>query len=492
MAFRSATVDLFLTHKINTQVLMNRLLEPDVTVSRRDALAAGAGATAGLLSGCVGVSGLSVEVRQFDESDPLVTYDRIGRGPTELSYWTSRFYMPAESGNNQPELSPLTGPFYRTLKRQSAQPAATPALRAQHEEWARAHPDYRIELSYPDANGWKRRLSTQPPDGSTVNNSWVPELYDQLQPLNEYVSDVEDFFPFVRDTAVQDGSLLAAWKYTDCRCLYYRQDLIDAYAGGDPPRTWDELVVVASEIADGEGIDGFQFRPAMSTTIPFFWGQGGRLIDQDGDVVLSASENRRAMRRTLSFLRQLVEEGASPDRTVEITEYETLARNAREDEVAMFVGGSWQIEKDFKNRTEDDRWQRWKVAEIPMRKPNQYSTAVGGFAEGAFREGDSGGAAALKEFVAKFVKPASMGRYCEAAGLLPTRRSVFNDDDLYSPDAFPYQERFQQFLEHGRAPRPFPVYSEISDAFEAAIRAVVSGRSTPRAATNAMVRQFEE
>jgi multiple sugar transport system substrate-binding protein len=157
----------------------------------------------------------------------------------------------------------------------------------------------------------------------------------------------------------------------------------------------------------------------------------------------------------------------------------------------MFVGGSWQIEKDFKNRSEGDRWRRWKVAEIPMRKPNQYSTAVGGFAEGAFREGDSGGAAALKEFVAKFVEPASMGRYCEAAGLLPTRRSVFNDDDLYSPDAFPYQERFQQFLEHGRAPRPFPVYSDISDAFEAAIRAVVSGRSTPQAATNAMVRQFE-
>ena len=471
---------------------MDRLLNHDVTVSRRDALAAGAGATASFLSGCVGVSGVSVEVRQFDESDPLVTYDRIGKGQKKLSYWTSPFYMPAESGNNQPRLSPLTGPFYKTLKQQSAQPAATPALRAQHGEWARANPDYRIELSYPDADGWKRRLLTQPPDGSTINNPWVPELYSKLQPLDNYVSDVEDFFPFVHDTAMQDGSLLAAWKYTDCRCLYYRQDLIDAYAGGAPPRTWDELVAVGSEIADGEGIDGFQFRPAMSTTIPFFWGQGGRLINQDGEVVLSVSENRRAMRRTLSFLQRLVEEGASPRETIEITEYETLARNAREGDVAMFVGGNWQIEKDFKNRTEGDQWRRWKVAEIPMRKPNQHSTAVGGFAEGAFREGDSAGTVALKEFVAKFAEPASMGRYCEAAGLLPTRRSVFNDDDLYSADAFPYQEQFRQFLEHGRAPRPFPIYSEISDAFETAIRAVVSGQSTPRAATNAMVRQFEE
>jgi multiple sugar transport system substrate-binding protein len=248
---------------------------------------------------------------------------------------------------------------------------------------------------------------------------------------------------------------------------------------------------VASAIADGEGIDGFQFRPATSTTVPFFWGQGGRLIDDDGDVVLSTAQNSRAMRRTLAFLRRLVEEGASPERTVDITEYETLARNAREDEVAMFVGGSWQIEKDFRNRTDGDQWRRWKVAEIPMRRRDQHSTAVGGFAEGAFREGDSGSAAAMKEFIAKFAEPASMGRYCEAAGQLPTRRSLFDDNDLYSPDAFPYQEQFRQFLEHGQAPPPFPVYSEVSAAFEAAIQAVASGQSTPEEATNRMIRTFE-
>jgi ABC-type sugar transport system, periplasmic component len=461
------------------------------TVSRREALAAGAAAAAGLLSGCAGGSGLSVEVRQFDESDPLVTYNRVGKGPTELSYWTSQFYMPAQSGNTQPELSPLTGPFYRTLKQKSEQPAAAPALRAQHEEWARAHPDYQIGLSYHNLDTWKQQLSRETPDGSTVNNPWVPDLYDQLQPLDDYVSDVNDFFPFVRETTMRDGSLLAAWKYTDCRCLYYRQDLIDAYAGGDPPRTWDELVAVGSAIAEGEEIDGFQFRVATSTTVPFFWGQGGRLVGDSGDVVLSSPENRRAMRRTLSFLRRLVEEGASPERVAELTEYESLARNAREGETAMFVGGSWQIEKDFKNRVEGDRWRRWKVAEIPMREADQYSTAVGGFAEGTFREGDSGGAAALKDFVAKFVEPESMGRYCEAAGQLPTRRSVF-DDDQYSANAFPYQEQFRRFLEHGRAPSPFPVYSEVSAAFETAIRTVVLGRSTPEEATDRMIQQFEE
>ncbi|ERG88898.1 MAG: ABC-type sugar transport system, periplasmic component, partial [halophilic archaeon J07HX5] len=281
--------------------------------SRRELLAAGAGATAGLFAGCVELPGLSVELRQFDGSDPLVTYNRIGKGSTKLSYWTSRFYTPAKSGNTQPELSPLTGPFLRTLREQSAQPAATPTLRTQHEEWAREHPGYRIDISYPESADWKARLSTQPPDGSTINNPWITDLDDQLQPLDEYVSGVDDFFPFVRERTVQDGSMLAAWKYTDCRCLYYRQDLIDSYADGDPPRTWDELAAVGREIADKEGIDGFQFRPATSTTIPFFWGQGGQLIDATGEVVLSRPDNRQAMQRTLSFLRRLIETGASPE-----------------------------------------------------------------------------------------------------------------------------------------------------------------------------------
>jgi ABC-type sugar transport system, periplasmic component len=381
-----------------------------------------------------------VDTGQFNESDPLVTYDRVGKGQRKLSYWTSRFYMPAQSGNSQPELSPFTGPFYRTLREQSAQPAASPVLRAQHEEWARVHPEYRIEISYPNFADWKQQLVTQPPDASTANNPWVASLYDQLQPLDEYVSDIDDFFPFVRETTMHDGSLLAAWKYTDCRCLYYRQDLIDRYSDGEPPRTWDELVTVASDITDNEDLDGFQFRRGTATNIPFFWGQGGRSLNKSGDIVLSVPENRRAMQRTLSFLQRLIEQGASPERSGQITEYETLAENARNDEVAMFVGGSWQIEKDFKNNTETDQWQRWNVAEIPMRESDQYSTAVGGFTEGTFREGNTGAAAAVKEFVAKFAEPKSMGRYCEAAGQLPTRRSVFNDAELYSPDAFPVSD----------------------------------------------------
>jgi multiple sugar transport system substrate-binding protein len=470
---------------------MDRLPATDVTASRREALAAGAGAVAGLLSGCTGASGLSVEVRQFDESDPLVTYNRIGKGSTELSYWTSRFYMPAQSGNNQPELSPLTGPFYRTLKQRSAQPAAAPALRAQHEEWARAHPAYRIDVTYPAPAQWRADLATRAsqgdaPDGATIDSVWAPEFYEHLQPLNDYVEDVDDFFPFVRETAIRDGDLLAAWKYTGCGCLYYRQDLIDRYGDGSPPRTWEDVLGLGRDIADGEEITPFLFRGTAFDNLPYFWGQGGELVDEDGAPVLDRDGNRTALVNALSFLRDLVDTGVTSQRAADISSVEELSRRGRTDQVAMFVGNNDQIERSFKNRVDGDRWRRWRVAHIPMMEPDQFATGVGGFAEGAFREGDEGDAAATKAFVSKFVEPASMGRYCESAALLPTRKSLYDDDDLYSPDT-PYHQQFRRFLDHGVARPAVPIYTTIADEYETAIEAVVTGRADPEQAVETMI-----
>jgi multiple sugar transport system substrate-binding protein len=449
--------------------------------SRRRLLAAAGTALAGGLAGCQGRatgggsgggSGSGIP-----DSEPLVTHQRVGRGGTAIPYWTSTFYSPSEA--------------------ESSQPAAAPAIRAQHEAWAEAHPDYRIDLSYQAFDQWKNSMLTRAsqgdaPPGSTLDSFWVPDFYEYLQPLNDYVEDVDDFFPFVRETATRDGDLLAAWKYTDCRCLYYRQDLVDRYGDGSPPRTWEDLVNVGGAIAEGEDTNGFLFTSSAFANLPFFWGQGGTLVDDAGAPVLDEAENRDAAVRALAFLKRLVDEGVTPKRTANVSEYETLAREARNGQTAMFVGGNWQIEKDFKNKIEGDEWQRWKVAEIPMRRPDQFATGVGGWTEGAFAGGDSGEAAAVKDFVARHADPEAMGRYCEAAGLLPTRQSVFENSDYYSADTFPYQEQFRGFLEHGVARPAFPIYSTVASEFENAIGAVVTDQATPEAAVETMIGNVNE
>jgi multiple sugar transport system substrate-binding protein len=163
----------------------------------------------------------------------------------------------------------------------------------------------------------------------------------------------------------------------------------------------------------------------------------------------------------------------------------------------MFIGNNDQIARNIKNPIEedddvpDDRWRRWRVAQIPMRAADQFATGVGGWAEGTFMRGNEGDAAAMKAFISKFVEPEAMGRYCEAASLLPTRESVFNEDELYSPDT-PYQDEFREFLQDGVARPPYPIYSTIASEYETAIENVVSGQSDPEAAADTMIDRVDE
>lgn len=435
--------------------------------------AVGAGAITSL-AGCQGGgSGGSV-----DESAPLISHERFGKGDTSLVYQTSTFYTPIED--------------------QSDQPAAAPALKQQHEEWADNHPDYRIDVKYPAFGQWKNNLLTSAaegnaPDGSTLDSKWVADFYEYLQPLNDYVDDIDDFFPFVRETAMRDGDLLAAWKYTGCRCLYYRQDVLDTYNNGDPPVTWEELLEVGQAIADGEEMDAFMF-PSSSAlaNLPYFWSAGGELLDESGAPVLGADANRAALVDALAFIRDLVETGVTPQRVASVEEIEFLPREGRAGNLAMFVGNNDQIERNIKNPIEtddeipDDRWERWKVAKIPRPADGEHTTGVGGWTEGTFREGDDGAAAAMKSFIGKFAEPESMGRYCEAAALLPTRESVFDDDELYDPDT-PYQDRFRAFLQDGVARPPRPIYSTIASEYVIAIENVVTGQASPESAAQTMI-----
>jgi multiple sugar transport system substrate-binding protein len=405
-----------------------------------------------------------------------LTHERWGKGDTDLSYWTSDFYTPIEG--------------------ESSQPAAAPALNTQHSEWAENHPDYRIDVTYPAFGQWRDDLLTRAsqgnaPDGSTIDSSWVADFYEFLTPLNDHVDDVDDFFPFVRETTVQDGDLLAAWKYTGCRCLYYRQDLIDQHGDGEPPRTWEDLIGLGEDIADGEGITPFMFRAEPFDNLPYFWGQGGELVDEEGAPVLDEDSNRTAMVNVLSFIRDLVDSGVTPQRVANIEDVEDLPREGRNDQLAMFIGNNDLIERSFKNQVEDDSWQRWQVAHIPMMEPDQFATGVGGWTEGTFIEGDGDDAAAMKDFISKFVEPDAMARYCAATNFLPTRESAY-DSEFYGDNAIEYQDTFRELLQDGFARPAVPIYTTIADEYRIAIQNVVTGQDDPEPAVDAMIANVNE
>jgi len=447
--------------------------------TRRSVLALGTAVVAGGVAGCADGgtgSGDGNGDAGSGGTDSLLTHDQWGQGETALSYRTSDFYTPIEA--------------------ESSQPAAAPALRTQHEAWAEAHPEYHIDVEYPAFGQWKDDLvldlsQDDGPDGSTLDSSWVADFYEFLQPLNDSVDDIDDFFPFVRDVTMQDGDLLAGWKYTGCRCLYYRQDLIDQYGDGTPPRTWDDLIALGEDIADGAEITPFLFRSEPFDNLPYFWGQGGELVDDDGAPVLGEESNRRAMVNVLSFIRTLVDTGVTPQRVANIQDVEDLPREGRNDQLAMFIGNNDLIEREFKNVVEDDSWQRWQVAQIPMMEPDQFATGVGGWTEGAFVQGNDGKAAAMKDFISKFVEPDAMARYCAATNFLPTRESAY-DSEFYGENAIEYQDTFRELLQDGVARPAVPIYSTIASEYGDAIERVVTGQAGPEDAVDRMIAAVNE
>jgi len=428
--------------------------------TRRTFLLATGGITTAAIAGCAG----------DEEDDSLVTHNRVGNGDVAFDHWTSAFYSPDED--------------------ESLQPETASAMRTRFEEWAEENPEYQANLVYQsDLDQWESQLVTrassgEAPPSSTLDSVWVPDNREYLQPLNDYVDDIDDFFPFVQETAMENGDLLAAWFYTGLRCLYYRVDLVEEYGDGEPPRTWEDVLEVGGAIADGEGIDGFTLQMNALDTLPFFWGQGGELVD-DGTPVLGNEDNFDALLSTFEFFGNLVDQGVTPQRVGTLDDPAQLGEEAANGQSAMFIGSNSRYQISVEPN--DDNPDRWDVAEIPMREADQFATGVGGWTEAVYAdEGEV--AEAARSFAAKAVEPETMGRYCEAGSQLPTRASVFDDDNLFSSDTFRFQDQFRTFLENGVARPSAPIYSEaIEEEWVTAKERVFTRQSSPEEAVGTML-----
>jgi ABC-type glycerol-3-phosphate transport system substrate-binding protein len=222
------------------------------------------------------------------------------------------------------------------------------------EQWARAHPDVQIEVSVmPALELQKAKLMLSAaagrlPDMASVDSFWMPLFLEggYTQPLDPYwpAEERADFLPFTIDTLSDAaGHVYGLWHGTDCRVLYYRRDLVPT-----PPRTWDELLAVASRISRERGIAGYlynagRWEAAVFDHLPMFWAQGGELVDAAGEPLFGLPPHRDRLVRVMRFLRATIETGASPRAVLANNDYQQMSSAAAAGDVAMFLGGSWQL-----------------------------------------------------------------------------------------------------------------------------------------------------
>jgi ABC-type sugar transport system permease subunit/ABC-type glycerol-3-phosphate transport system substrate-binding protein len=400
--------------------------------------------------------------------EPLVTPTRAGRkdAPLVLSMWAQQDYSHLAARADVAEV-------FRDI----------------FEKWAEAHPDVQVEISVmPALELHKAKLllaaaAGRLPDIASVDSFWMPLFLEggHVQPMNADwpAEDRADFLPFTIDTLSDaSGNVYGLWHGTDCRVLYYRKDLVPV-----PPATWDELIEKASRIARERRMAGYlynagRWEAAVFDHLPMFWGQGGELVDGSGRPVFGEPPHREKMLRLFAFLRRTIESGASPRSVLASNDYQQLSGAAVAGDVAMFLGGSWQL-RELETNLAPDEYAKWDVAPIPQAEAGVVSTGTGGWVWVTYSRDPARRKAAV-ELIRAIESPENVARISLPMHQLPVRRSVYRDAPFFREDYF--HARYGEMLAHARARPAVPLYPAISEALQLAIGAVVAGDKSPERA----------
>jgi multiple sugar transport system substrate-binding protein len=425
---------------------MERVL--DRVVGRRWAVGLIAVATIGI-GGCGGSS--------------LVTIDRIGRAdaPKTLSLQINASYSS-----------------------QASTPAAAAGFTKLFVQWAKSHPQWRLNLSI---IGDKMTTNEMPlllerarvgqaPDCANVDSFTIPLFVSLhlLQPVDRYFTPAEraDLLPYVRPVITgADGHIYAWWWSTDLRVLFRRTDLIPA-----PPRTWDQLIADATAAkrkdpkVDGYLFNGGRWEGTTNDNLGYFWAQGGRLLSPSGEPVFAEGANAQDMLNLFRFLRRTVTSGATPSRVITFTSYDEMTSAAQAGTVAMFLGlpSQWFV---LRSKLPKAEFKNWAVSELPGRQAGETSSSAGGWSLAAFSHDPQKVAACMD-----IAKSVYVGQGNVVASEMPTERRLFTALKAFQT---PIYRTFFRFLARAR-PRPgAAIYPSLSNELQIAIGRVLTGSSSP-------------
>ena len=196
-----------------------------------------------------------------------------------------------------------------------------------------------------------------------------------------------------------------------------------------------------------------------------------------GEPGFGLPPHRERMLAVLSFLRDTIETGSTPRSVLASNDYQQLTSAAIAGDVAMFLGGNWQL-RDLETNLSADEFARWDVAPIPQAARGTASTGTGGWVWVVFAR-DPARQRAAAEFIHFVEQAPNAARISAATGHLPVRRSVYKEFPQFNDR---WYQRFGEIVLTGRARPAAAIYPAISQQLQLAIGDTVSGAKTPEAA----------
>jgi multiple sugar transport system substrate-binding protein len=371
-------------------------------------------------------------------------------------------------------------------------------VRRQLERFAASHPALPVQIRVtPDAADQRHQLYVQwlnawtpEPDVLQLDVIWAPEFAAAgwIRPLDGFDRSANDpdFFGAPLRASRWLGHLYAIPWFVDVGVLYWRTDLVAA-----PPATFDALVAASRDAIASHSVtagfvwEGARYEGLVAVFLEHLAGFGGRILDDDGLVVVDAPQAIRA----LTFMRRSIDDFGVVPASV-LTWQEEQARFAFQNGRALFMRNWPYAASLMQEPAESAVAGRFAVAAIPhdlgssMPAPGSSGGPFGGSALGGSvlainaRSRHPDAAWALVRYLTESEQMLERAR---VIGQLPPRRSLYDGDRLAGLLPIPPAEA-RRLIDRA-IPRPVtPIYTQLSGILQLHLHRALTHQEEPGAA----------
>src|SRR5579863_7988265 len=327
------------------------------------------------------------------------------------------------------------------------------------------------------------------PDVYGIDVIWPGILANNLLDLRDYVPEEEIQAHFSELIAANtiNGRLVALPANLNEGMLFYRVDLLRKYGYRAPPKTWEELEVMARRIQSGERAGGdkdfwgfvWEGAPSEALTCNALEWQvsegGGTILDETGKVTVNNSHSIRAWDRAARWVGSI-----SPPGVVEYKEWD--AGNMWQAGKAAFLR-SWASEYIADRAPGCLIRDRFDIAPLPSGAARTAAT-LGGSGFGISRHSlHPREAAMLVRFLCSRDEQVRRSRTTSDA---PSIAQIYDEPAVLASN--PHFPRVLEVFRKGIVLRPSraagKMYPEVSRAYWDAVHAVLTRKQSAKHATD--------
>lgn len=204
------------------------------------------------------------------------------------------------------------------------------------KEFMAANPDITVEMTYVPYEQVHDKFvtgaATNPPtyDVVMVDVVWYDEFVQRgylADTSDKVTADMKsDIFPAAWNVVTRNGKSYGMPWLLDTKYLFYNTEIL-AQAGFDaPPKTWEELTIMAQAIKD-QGLVQYpivwswaQAEAAICDYTALLYGNGGAFLDADGNPIFNNAEGVN----TLAWMKQTIDDGLTNPASIQNLEGEVL------------------------------------------------------------------------------------------------------------------------------------------------------------------------